>query len=443
LHSDDGIDVGDVKEGLPFPALRSCGNIQRICCFFDILAGSPGDNATVLLTSTSGTDGQKTNGSMEDDDIVMECTSETKREDPHSVVSPVVGTLEHWMAIHGFVARTRAERLVLAMVWSGFEVKDLDCLPFGIQIPLREALNQCRKTPPARWPADAYVIVDREDIAALVLAPGAPNLAQVWYDEQQMNGEQGSNEVNQNGGDAQNISTHIRQSVFRTPVMAEAVRGKRSETEDPIAMSDEWQTSSTLLAHRESKTQAGVNSSAGSASSSPAGGKPGVTTAVTPMWTRGSAPGSAVNVLSSQLLWERIHEKKKSNSNSNGSIIGMHNTLHHTTPHQSHGRNQQESVMTSSAAEAAAQHLAATGRRSPIANHHQNRFASSDLYTGSGDTAQQTSGTRGNTSGGAISSRRVGFLKFGSSNESLMSVADYALLSASWSASVDSTESGE
>ena len=73
-------------------------------------------------------------------------------------------------------SQTRAERLVLAMVEEGFRRADLDVLPFGIALPVRQALADCREYPPNHWPVEAYRLVSREDLAAL-FSPSAGQLA--------------------------------------------------------------------------------------------------------------------------------------------------------------------------------------------------------------------------------------------------------------------------
>jgi hypothetical protein len=57
------------------------------------------------------------------------------------------------------------EKLVETMVKSNFKLKDVDCLPFGVALPLREAIRSCRATPPSSWGAEAYALIGREDLA--------------------------------------------------------------------------------------------------------------------------------------------------------------------------------------------------------------------------------------------------------------------------------------
>ncbi|CAI0443752.1 unnamed protein product [Linum tenue] len=63
------------------------------------------------------------------------------------------------------------ELTVLAMVGERFGLQQLDTLPSGVSLPLRHALNACRESPPTDWPAAAYVLLGREDLALSRLPP--------------------------------------------------------------------------------------------------------------------------------------------------------------------------------------------------------------------------------------------------------------------------------
>ncbi|WCJ19904.1 Anaphase-promoting complex subunit 1 [Euphorbia peplus] len=60
---------------------------------------------------------------------------------------------------------TNEELTVLAMVGERFGLQQLDSLPFGVSLPLRHVLDKCRDSPPTDWPAAAYALLGREDLA--------------------------------------------------------------------------------------------------------------------------------------------------------------------------------------------------------------------------------------------------------------------------------------
>ncbi|CAM9522331.1 unnamed protein product [Chrysoparadoxa australica] len=53
------------------------------------------------------------------------------------------------------------------MVEEGFMAEDFEKLPLGIALPLVEALALCRDSAPTGWPAAAYSLIGREDMAAV------------------------------------------------------------------------------------------------------------------------------------------------------------------------------------------------------------------------------------------------------------------------------------
>lgn len=65
---------------------------------------------------------------------------------------------------------TNEELVVLAMVGEAFGQQQLDLLPSGVSLPLRHALDKCRESPPNDWPAAAYALLGREDLAMSHLA---------------------------------------------------------------------------------------------------------------------------------------------------------------------------------------------------------------------------------------------------------------------------------
>jgi anaphase-promoting complex subunit 1 len=60
---------------------------------------------------------------------------------------------------------TPEEATVFAMVEEDITQRDIDVFPFGVALPLQEAIAKCRANPPSDWPVQAYVLIGRDDIA--------------------------------------------------------------------------------------------------------------------------------------------------------------------------------------------------------------------------------------------------------------------------------------
>ncbi len=66
-----------------------------------------------------------------------------------------------------YTGHSSAEQLVLALVEEGWTSQDIDSLPVGLALPLRDALRSCRIAPPRHWPRAAYELVGRHDLARM------------------------------------------------------------------------------------------------------------------------------------------------------------------------------------------------------------------------------------------------------------------------------------
>ena len=51
------------------------------------------------------------------------------------------------------------------MTRAGFGAAELARVPSGVSVPLRDALQRCKRDPPAGWPAAAYSLIGRDDLA--------------------------------------------------------------------------------------------------------------------------------------------------------------------------------------------------------------------------------------------------------------------------------------
>lgn len=65
------------------------------------------------------------------------------------------------------VERPVADRIVLLYHEMGLTKKDLEILPPGVALILKDVMHKCRERPPSDWPTKAYELIDRQDLAAL------------------------------------------------------------------------------------------------------------------------------------------------------------------------------------------------------------------------------------------------------------------------------------
>lgn len=47
---------------------------------------------------------------------------------------------------------------------SGFTLKDLESVPFGVALPIRDAIYQCREHPCSDWSEDVCALIGRQDL---------------------------------------------------------------------------------------------------------------------------------------------------------------------------------------------------------------------------------------------------------------------------------------
>ena len=59
------------------------------------------------------------------------------------------------------------QKVVLEMAKRSFTLNDLDALPSGVSLFLQESLYACKVDPPGDWPVEAYILIEREDLAKL------------------------------------------------------------------------------------------------------------------------------------------------------------------------------------------------------------------------------------------------------------------------------------
>uniref|UniRef100_A0A3B3C1J0 Anaphase-promoting complex subunit 1 n=1 Tax=Oryzias melastigma TaxID=30732 RepID=A0A3B3C1J0_ORYME len=49
-------------------------------------------------------------------------------------------------------------------LWSGFTLKDLESVPFGVALPIREAIYRCREKPRSDWSEEVCLLIGRQDL---------------------------------------------------------------------------------------------------------------------------------------------------------------------------------------------------------------------------------------------------------------------------------------
>jgi hypothetical protein len=61
------------------------------------------------------------------------------------------------------------QKVILEMVKRQFTLSDLDALPCGVSLFLQESLYTCKIEPPGDWSVDAYILIEREELAELFI----------------------------------------------------------------------------------------------------------------------------------------------------------------------------------------------------------------------------------------------------------------------------------
>nr|XP_014267070.2 anaphase-promoting complex subunit 1 [Maylandia zebra] len=57
-----------------------------------------------------------------------------------------------------------AEQLVVWLTSQGFTLKDLESVPFGVALPIREAIHRCREQPCSDWSEEVCLLIGRQDL---------------------------------------------------------------------------------------------------------------------------------------------------------------------------------------------------------------------------------------------------------------------------------------
>lgn len=57
------------------------------------------------------------------------------------------------------------EEFSLFLPSQGFTLRDLETLPFGIALPIRDAIYHCREQPASDWPEAVCLLIGRQDLS--------------------------------------------------------------------------------------------------------------------------------------------------------------------------------------------------------------------------------------------------------------------------------------
>ncbi|XP_054606223.2 anaphase-promoting complex subunit 1 isoform X3 [Nothobranchius furzeri] len=63
-----------------------------------------------------------------------------------------------------FSSASLAEQLVVWLASQGFTLKDLESVPFGVALPIREAIYRCREQPCSDWSEEVCLLIGRQDL---------------------------------------------------------------------------------------------------------------------------------------------------------------------------------------------------------------------------------------------------------------------------------------
>ncbi|XP_077884433.1 anaphase-promoting complex subunit 1 isoform X2 [Ictidomys tridecemlineatus] len=66
---------------------------------------------------------------------------------------------------HATSVSSLAEKLVVWMTSVGFTERDLETLPFGVALPIRDAIYHCREQPASDWPEAVCLLIGRQDLS--------------------------------------------------------------------------------------------------------------------------------------------------------------------------------------------------------------------------------------------------------------------------------------
>uniref|UniRef100_A0A3Q3B1W3 Anaphase promoting complex subunit 1 n=1 Tax=Kryptolebias marmoratus TaxID=37003 RepID=A0A3Q3B1W3_KRYMA len=70
----------------------------------------------------------------------------------------------NWVSMGVVTSVSLAEQLVVWLTSQGFTLKDLESVPFGVALPIREAIYRCREQPCSDWSEEVCLLIGRQDL---------------------------------------------------------------------------------------------------------------------------------------------------------------------------------------------------------------------------------------------------------------------------------------
>lgn len=61
--------------------------------------------------------------------------------------------------------KSKLKLFLLSFNYKGFTLRDLETLPFGIALPIRDAIYHCREQPASDWPEAVCLLIGRQDLS--------------------------------------------------------------------------------------------------------------------------------------------------------------------------------------------------------------------------------------------------------------------------------------
>uniref|UniRef100_A0A8D2LF30 Anaphase-promoting complex subunit 1 n=1 Tax=Varanus komodoensis TaxID=61221 RepID=A0A8D2LF30_VARKO len=103
---------------------------------------------------------------------------------------------------HDSSASSLAEKLVVWMTNVGFTLRDLESLPFGVALPIRDAIYHCRQQPASDWPEAVCLLIGRQDLSKQACEGNLPKYKAVLSSDMPSTAESeeeddGMNDMNQ------------------------------------------------------------------------------------------------------------------------------------------------------------------------------------------------------------------------------------------------------